>query len=267
MRRLTGRGLRLRGRHVRRLTRRRLRLRGRHVRRLTRRRLRRGGRRRARVRLLLRSGLRGGGHRSARRRCVGGRRMLLARRSGLRRALRWALAGGPLVVCLGRSALCKANPVVDGLRKSRLRARGDKKHCGTKQKGITCHWIPRLWVIAPRFDSEPRSSVQVDDSAPPRDLMRQPVRLETTTTRQNCGENPRSRYLRTSHGRFVPGVPIFSIGAHYSTVRSGQSSKICADRIFYSALAGIGEERRRQFHRNARQVLRSTSSFLICAMA
>jgi hypothetical protein len=47
-----------------------------------------------------------------------------------------------------------------------------------------------LWVIAPRFDNEPRRSVQIDDSAPPRDLMRQLVRLETITTRQNCGENP-----------------------------------------------------------------------------
>jgi hypothetical protein len=46
-------------------------------------------------------------------------------------------------------------------------------------------------VIAPQFDSELRRSVQIDDSAPPRDLMRQLVRLETTTTRQNCGENPR----------------------------------------------------------------------------
>jgi hypothetical protein len=32
-----------------------------------------------------------------------------------------------------------------------------------------------LWVIAPRFDSELRRSVQIDDSAPPRDLMRQLV--------------------------------------------------------------------------------------------
>jgi hypothetical protein len=174
MRRLTGRGLRLRGWHVRRLSRRRL---------------RRGGRRRARMRLLLRSGLRGGGRRSAGR-CVGGRWMLLARRSGRRRALSWTLAGGPLVVRLGWSALRKAHSVADGLRKSRLRARGDKKHCGTKQQRITCHWVPRLWVTAPRFDSEPRRSVQVDDSAPPRDLMRQLAGLETTTTRQNCGENP-----------------------------------------------------------------------------
>jgi hypothetical protein len=127
MRRRTGRGLRLRGWHVRRLT-------GRG--------LRRGGRRRTRVRLLLRSGLRGGGCRSAGR-CVGGWRGLLARRSGLRRALSWALAGGPPVVCLGRSALRKAHSVVDGLRKSRLRARGDKKHCSTKQKRITRHLIPR----------------------------------------------------------------------------------------------------------------------------
>jgi len=46
-------------------------------------------------------------------------------------------------------------------------------------------------VTAPRFDGEPRRSVQIDDLAPPCDLMRQLVNLETTTTRQNCGENSR----------------------------------------------------------------------------
>jgi hypothetical protein len=44
-------------------------------------------------------------------------------------------------------------------------------------------------MIVTRIDVEPRRSVQVDDSAPPRELMRQPARVETTTTRQNCGEN------------------------------------------------------------------------------
>jgi hypothetical protein len=48
-----------------------------------------------------------------------------------------------------------------------------------------------LWVIAPRLDSELRRPMQIDDSAPPRDLMRRLVRLETITTRQNCGENLR----------------------------------------------------------------------------
>jgi hypothetical protein len=45
-------------------------------------------------------------------------------------------------------------------------------------------------VIATRIEIEPRRSVHVDDWAPPRDLTRQPVSLETITTRQNCGENP-----------------------------------------------------------------------------
>jgi len=179
--------LRRRG-HVGRLTGRSLRRRRRYMRRLGGRRLR-GRRRRARVRLLLRSGLRGGRRRSAGR-GVGGWRVLLARRPWSRRTLSRALARRPFVVRLGGSILREANAVFYRLRKSRLRARGGKKHCSTKQKGITGHWLLALWVIATRIDSEPRRSVQVDDSAPPRDLMRQPVRLETTTTRQNCGENP-----------------------------------------------------------------------------
>src|SRR6266849_6996400 len=92
-------------------------------------------------------------------------------------------------------------------------------------------------VIATRIGIEPRRSVQVDDSATPRDLMRQPVRLETTTTRQNCGENPRFQYLGKAHGRFVPGVPnLFRAGR--ANPRSGLRNPI--GRRCGSPLAGTG---------------------------
>ncbi len=202
-----------RRRRVRRRTGRGLRLRGWYVRRLTGRRLRGGGRRRAGVRLWLRSRLCSRRPRPARR-CVDGRRMLLARRPWSRRsALTGALAGRPPIsfVWLGRSALREANAVFYWLGKCRLRARGGKNHCGTKQQGITCHWF--LALLGDRnpliatwrgFYIEPRRSVEVDDFAPPR-LDAPAVRLQTITTRQNCGENPQCRYVDKACGRFVPG--------------------------------------------------------------
>lgn len=173
------------------------------------------GRRRTEALLLLWTRLRGGRRLSAGR-CIGGRRALLAGRPRRRRALNRALlAGWPLilifVVCLGRSALREANFVFYGLRQCRLRARGCKKHRGAKQKGITCHWFLALWMIATRIDIEPRRSVEVEFRAPAR-RDAPAVRLETITTRQNCGEIHRCRYQSTAHGRFVPAHQSFPAG-------------------------------------------------------
>jgi hypothetical protein len=86
--------------------------------------------------------------------------------------------------------LRKAHAVVYGLRRVVCELAATKA-LQYKAEANCVSFDSSLWVIAPRLDSELRRPMQIDDSAPPRDLMRQLVRLETTTTRQNCGENPR----------------------------------------------------------------------------
>jgi hypothetical protein len=101
--------------------------------------------------------------------------MLLAGRPRSRRpALTGALAGRPPVSFVWLGCLRNANAVFYWLGEGRLRARGGKKHCGAKQKGITCHWF--LALVGDRnpliatwrgFYIEPRRSVEVDEFAPP----------------------------------------------------------------------------------------------------
>jgi hypothetical protein len=103
-----------------------------------------------------------------------------------------------------------------------------------KAEGNSVSWFLALWgdrnpLIAAMcgFDIEPRWSVEVDDSAPPRDLMRQP---------SDC--------KRSQHAKTAAKAPDFGI-----LIR-------LADDLSQAGLAV-----------NALHALRSTSSFFVCAIA
>jgi hypothetical protein len=94
----------------------------------------------------------------------------------------------------------------------------------------------------------------------PRDLTLHPIRLQTITTRQNCGENLWRQYHGRASGRFVPGAtsrcgrcaPRSDTGQQSTEQRNSREHALCYNQLVAGA----------RF-----QVLRSTSSFLICAMA
>ena len=89
--------------------------------------------------------------------------------------------------------------------------------CGfATAKTIAVQSRRELRVIVPRLSGD-RNTGSISNRvgrcrlmiARPRDLRRQPIKLETTTTRQNCGESPGTRYPDRGIGRFLPSAAMF----------------------------------------------------------